>query len=131
MFQLVWLSSIAATALAIVFDMHRLRASRVGLRPLGWVVASVWVGPIAGVAYMLRRRSARAALIDATWQLVGDAAHPIAIRRERLIAFRRSGMLGTPVFRACLAVLDAESLNAIPGQEVRPPANDGDTGRYT
>ncbi|WP_334054371.1 hypothetical protein [Burkholderia cepacia] len=131
MFQLVWLSSIVTTAFAIVFDMHRLRANRVGLRPLGWIVVSVCVGPIAGITYMLRRRSAQAALVDATWQLIGDAAHPIAIRRERLIALRRSGMLGTPVFRACLAMLDAESLNAIPGQDARLPVNDGDAGRYT
>lgn len=131
MFQLVWLSSVAATAFGIVFDMHRLRASRVGLRPVGWVVASVCVGPIAAVAYMLRRRSARAALVDATWQLVGDKTHPVAARRERLIALEHSGLLGTPIFRACLAVLDAESIKAATMKDARLPANDGDTSRYT
>ncbi|AGH85378.1 hypothetical protein F504_2867 [Ralstonia pseudosolanacearum FQY_4] len=30
------------------------------------------------------------------------------MRRERLIALERSGVLGMPIFRACLAVLDAE-----------------------
>ncbi|MDF3081475.1 hypothetical protein [Burkholderia sola] len=129
MLQLVWLSSIAATALAIVFDMRRLRSARVGLGPTGWVVASVCAGPIAGAVYLLRRRSARAALVNAAWQLVGDATHPITVRRERLIALERGGVLGKPIFRTCLADLDAESINAVPVQEVQPQANDGDAGR--
>ncbi|ESS48904.1 hypothetical protein L665_04098 [Ralstonia solanacearum SD54] len=57
---------------------------------------------------MLQRRVARQALIDAAWALVGDANQPAHVRRERLIALERSGVLGAPIFRACLAVLDAE-----------------------
>ncbi|MBN3777330.1 hypothetical protein G3O06_07125 [Burkholderia sp. Ac-20345] len=114
MFQLVWLSGIAVTALGITFDMHRLRTNRVGLRPTGWVVASVCAGPIAGIAYVIRRRTALATLVDAVWQLVGDATHPDTARRERLIALERSGLLGAPVFRACLARLAAEATDAAP-----------------
>ncbi|MGA3845157.1 hypothetical protein ACI2S9_16625 [Ralstonia nicotianae] len=108
MFQLVWLSSAAATALGIVLDMRRLRANRVGLPASAWVFASACIGPVAGAAYLLQRRSARQALIEAAWALVGDAHQPAHVRRERLIALERSGVLGTPIFQACLAVLDAE-----------------------
>lgn len=108
MFQLVWFISAAMTALGIALDMHLLRANRVGLRPIGWVVASACVGPIAGVVYLIRRRAARSALNEAVWQFVGDASHRADVRRERLIALKRSGLLGSPVFRACLAKLDAE-----------------------
>ncbi|MDN7629697.1 hypothetical protein [Burkholderia cenocepacia] len=123
MFQLVWLSGIAVTAFGIAFDMHRLRTNRVGLRPIGWVVASVCVGPIAGIAYVIRRRTALAALVDAVWQLVGDATHPLAARRKRLIALERSGMLGAPIFRACLATLDAEAADVAPMHDAGPSAN--------
>ncbi|MCF1444897.1 hypothetical protein ACI2VK_25230 [Ralstonia nicotianae] len=109
MFQLVWLSGVAATALAIVFDMRRLRTNHVGLPVAGWVFASACIGPVAGAAYLLQRRIARRALIAAAWALAGDANQPTHVRRERLIALERSGMLGMPIFRACLAVLDAEA----------------------
>lgn len=108
MFQIVWLSSATVTALGIVLDMRRLRANHVGLPAAGWVFASACVGPVAGAAYLLQRRAARQALIDAAWALVGDANQPAHVRRERLIALERSGVLGIPIFRACLAVLDAE-----------------------
>lgn len=108
MFQLVWLSSAAATALGIVLDMRRLRANRVGLPASAWVFASACIGPVAGAAYLLQRRVARQALIDAAWALVGDDHQPAHVRRERLIALERSGVLGAPIFQACLAVLDAE-----------------------
>lgn len=108
MFQIVWLSGVAVTALGIVLDMRRLRANYVGLPVAGWVFASACIGPIAGAAYLLQRRAARQALIDAAWALVGDAHQPAHVRRERLIALERSGVLGAPIFRACLAVLDAE-----------------------
>lgn len=109
MFQLVWLSGAAATALGIALDMHRLRVNRVGLRPLEWVVASACLGPIAGAVYLIRRQAARSALIEAVWQFVGDTSHPVDLRRERLIALRRSGLLGTPIFKACLAELDTQT----------------------
>ncbi|WP_296224943.1 hypothetical protein [Ralstonia sp. UBA689] len=108
MFQLVWLSGAAATALAIVLDMRWLRANHVGLPAAGWVFASACIGPVAGAAYLLQRRAARRALIEAAWALVGGANQPAHVRRERLIALERSGVLGMPIFRACLAVLDAE-----------------------
>ncbi|WP_459204766.1 hypothetical protein ACQVRY_10145 [Ralstonia pseudosolanacearum] len=108
MFQLVWLSCAAATALGIVLDMRRLRVNRVGLPASAWVFASACIGPVAGAAYLLQRRAARQALIDAAWALVGDAHQPAHVRRERLFALERSGVLGAPIFQACLAVLDAE-----------------------
>ncbi|UQY83017.1 hypothetical protein [Ralstonia pseudosolanacearum] len=108
MFQIVWLSSAVATALSIVFDMRRLGANRVGLPPAGWVFASACIGPVAGAAYLLQRRATKRALIDAAWELVGDAHQSAHVRLERLLALERSGVLGTPIFRACQAVLNAE-----------------------
>ncbi|BEU47473.1 hypothetical protein MAFF211519_27980 [Ralstonia pseudosolanacearum] len=125
MFQLIWLSGVAATALGIVFDMRRLRANHVGLPAAGWVFASACIGPVAGAAYLLQRRTARRALIDAAWELVGDANQPAHVRRERLIALERSGMLGAPIFRACLAVLDAEAA------EPQHVMTEGDADRST
>ncbi|MGA4231777.1 hypothetical protein ACI2UN_08675 [Ralstonia nicotianae] len=113
MFQLVWLSSVVATALGIVLDMRRLRANRVGFSAAVWVFASACIGPVAGAAYLLQRRAVRRALINAAWELVGDANQPAHVRRERLIALERSGMLGAPIFRACLAVLDAEATDSL------------------
>ncbi|WP_439889647.1 hypothetical protein ACS7SF_10005 [Ralstonia sp. 25C] len=113
MFQIVWLSGVAVTALGIVFDMRRLRANRVGLPAAGWVFASACIGPVAGAVYLLQRRSVRRALIEAAWALVGDAHQPAHVRRERLIALERSGVLGTPIFRACLAELDAEATDPL------------------
>ncbi|OHU98945.1 hypothetical protein BLA34_18345 [Ralstonia solanacearum] len=108
MLQIIWLSGAAVTALGIVLDMRCLRANRVGLPASGWAVASACIGPVAGAAYLLQRRAARQALIGAAWALVGDANQPAHVRRERLIALERSGVLGAPIFRACLAALDAE-----------------------
>ncbi|MGA4222301.1 hypothetical protein ACI2TZ_10290 [Ralstonia nicotianae] len=113
MFQLIWLSGVVATALGIVLDMRRLRANRVGLPAAGWVFASACIGPVAGAAYLLQRRAVRRALINAAWELVGDANQPAHVRRERLIALERSGVLGVPIFRACLAVLDAEATDPL------------------
>ncbi|AXV94637.1 hypothetical protein CJO80_03010 [Ralstonia solanacearum] len=113
MFQLIWLSGVVATALGIVLDMRRLCANRVGLPAAVWVFASACIGPIAGAAYLLQRRAVRRALIHAAWELVGDANQPAHVRRERLIALERSGVLGTPIFRACLAVLDAEAADSL------------------
>lgn len=113
MFQIVWISSAAVTALGIVLDMHRLRANRVGLPTAAWVFVSACVGPVAGAAYLLQRRAARQALIDAAWELVGDTNQPAHMRRERLIALERSGVLGRPIFRACLAALEAETTDSL------------------
>ncbi|WP_247539134.1 hypothetical protein [Ralstonia pseudosolanacearum] len=114
MFQLIWLSGVAVTALGIVLDMRRLRAHRVGFPAAGWVFASACIGPVAGAAYLLQRRVVWRALINAAWELVGDVNQPAQVRRERLIALERSGVLGVPIFRACLAVLDAEATDSLP-----------------
>ncbi|MFV8598092.1 hypothetical protein [Ralstonia pseudosolanacearum] len=113
MLQLIWLSGVVATALGIVLDMRRLRANRVGLPAAGWVFTTACIGPVAGAAYLLQRRAVRRALIHAAWELVGDANQPPHVRRERLIALERSGVLGAPIFRACLAVLNAEATDSL------------------
>ena len=110
MFQLVWLSSAAVTAFAIVIDMRRLRANRVGLPAAGWAFASACVGPAAGVLYLIQRRKTRRYLIDAAWALAGNASQPVYVRRARLNALARSGVLGEPILQACLAALEQESV---------------------
>ncbi|WP_439890848.1 hypothetical protein ACS7SF_17050 [Ralstonia sp. 25C] len=113
--QLIWVSSMVATAFGIALDMRRLRVHCVGLPASGWAFVSACIGPVAGAAYLLQRRGARRALISAAWELVGDAKQPVHVRRERLIALKHSGVLGVPIFRACLAVLDAETTGSLDG----------------
>lgn len=108
MFQLIWLGCAAATALAIAFDMYRLQARRIGLTLTSWVVASACAGPIAAAIYLGKRGAAKRALVDAAWTFVGDASVPTDVRRERLIALKRAGLLGSSIYRACSEVLDAE-----------------------
>lgn len=119
MFQLIWLGCATATALAIAFDMHRLQARRIGLTPASWVVASACAGPIAGAIYLGRRGAAKRALVDAAWTFVGDASVPGHVRRERLIALRRAGLLGSSIYRACVEVLDEEMTRTSPSSENR------------
>ncbi|WP_250478843.1 MULTISPECIES: hypothetical protein [unclassified Caballeronia] len=122
----IWLLVIVATALGIVADMCRLRASRVGLGPIGWLLASIVFGPFAGIAYGIRRRAVRTALVDAAWQLIGDATHPLSLRYERLCVLERSGALGRSVFHACLDVLEAERTDVTPGPDAEPSASGSD-----
>lgn len=110
MFQLIWLSGSAATALGIAIDMHRLRINRLGISRAGWVIASVVGGPVAGVFYLFRRPSARRTLIEHVWQLAGGASAPPEIRLRRLQVLRDSGLIGPAIFRACLQELRTETL---------------------
>jgi hypothetical protein len=68
------------------------------------------LGPFAIAAYLVCRRAIWRTLIDSVWQIVGDCTHPVSMRRKRLIALRRNGLIGVPVFRACLKALNARSL---------------------
>ncbi|MCK4118449.1 hypothetical protein ACI2UK_13455 [Ralstonia nicotianae] len=108
MLQIAWLSSAAAVALSIVLDMSRLRTNRVGLPAVCWIVVCACVGPLAGAAYLLRRRVVQRELMEAASELIGDASHPAQMRRERLIALERAGVLGAAICRACLAALEEE-----------------------
>jgi hypothetical protein len=103
----VWLLMAAMTAVGVVVDMQWLMVNRIGLPRAGWVVVSIFAGPLAGVIYCLLRRRAKRSLVNAVWQLVGDASQPLDIRRDRLLALRHSGLVGGPVFRTCLDTLNA------------------------
>ncbi|WP_233829201.1 hypothetical protein [Paraburkholderia sp. ZP32-5] len=108
MVWMIWPLGAAVTALSIVFDMRRLMINRVGLSSMGWVVACVCAGPLAGGAYLILRRGARRQLVEAVWRIAGDQFQPVDLRRARLIALLRSGLVGAPVFHACMKQLDAE-----------------------
>ncbi|WP_367188833.1 hypothetical protein [Burkholderia sp. Ed8] len=132
MFQLIWLGSAATTAAAIAFDMYRLRTNRVGMSLGGWIVAAACTGPVAGAIYLSRRAAAKRALIEAAWTFIGNETCPIHVRRERLIVLERAGLLGPSIYRACSAVLDAQtSITGRPvnGEACAPNASDTNPDR--
>ncbi|WP_144157942.1 hypothetical protein [Paraburkholderia sp. BCC1885] len=87
--------------------MRRLVVHRVGLSPAGWLFVCIGTGPFAIAAYLVCRRAVWRTLIDSVWRVVGDGSYPVHVRRRRLIALRRNGLIGKPVFRACLKALKA------------------------
>jgi hypothetical protein len=108
MWKGVWSLMAAATAVGVVLDMNRLLVNRIGLPRAGWVLASACAGPLAGTIYCVLRRRVKRSLVKAVWQLVGDVSQPRDVRRERLFALRRSGLVGTSIFRTCIETLDME-----------------------
>ncbi|CAE6768330.1 hypothetical protein R69619_03722 [Paraburkholderia nemoris] len=103
---MVWLLTVVGIAVALICDMRRLVAHRVGLSPAGWLFVCVCIGPFTIAAYLICRRVVWRRLVDSVWQVVGDCADPIHLRRRRLVALRRNGLIGAPVFQACLKVLN-------------------------
>ncbi|MEJ0003537.1 MAG: hypothetical protein WDN30_08205 [Pararobbsia sp.] len=108
MWKVLWPIATAGIALGVVLDMRRLRINRAGLSRTGWVLACACAGPLAGAAYCVIRKRTRRRLIDSVWQLVGDATQSTHVRRERLVALQRSGLVSDAVFKACLVTLDTE-----------------------
>ncbi|AMV41747.1 hypothetical protein ATN79_03490 [Paraburkholderia caribensis] len=104
---MIWILIAVGTAMAVVSDMRRLLVHRVGLSTVGWLFVCVGAGPFAIAAYLLCRRVVWQMLVDSVWQFIGDGSHPKHVRRRRLIALRRNGLIGVPVFHACLKMLNA------------------------
>lgn len=104
-FFMWWSLSAVLSALVIIIDMRRLGASRVGLGASSWVAASVALGPLAVLAYLFKRPAARRQLVEAVWRLIGDDSHPVSMRRARLDALRRSGIVGPTIYKTCLREL--------------------------
>jgi hypothetical protein len=103
---IVWLLIGVVIATAVILDMRRLFVHRVGLPPVGWLFVCVGTGPFAIAAYLICRRLVWRMLVHSVWEIVGDSSHPVHVRRRRLIALRRNGLIGVPVFLACLKVLN-------------------------
>lgn len=101
MFIAAWLISALVSWCAISLDMRRLVINRIGLTRAGWLIACAATGPLAGLMYLLLRERGRQALILAACTMLGDTA-PIDVRRIRLDALLASGLVGEPVYRACL-----------------------------
>lgn len=112
MFVSLWFAVAAATASGIALDMRRLRVNRVGMSRTGWAVACVVAGPLAGGAYLYRRRIAWRALLDAVWQAAGDRSQPVHVRRQRLLTLHHTGVIGRRVFLACWDELLADERTA-------------------
>jgi hypothetical protein len=93
------------SALGIASDMRRLKVNRVGLSPPGWVVACIFGNLIAVLLYLVVRRRVWKKLLDAAWHFVGDEAAPYDARRTRLDALRDNGVVGEPIYRACVRTL--------------------------
>ncbi|MGQ3003538.1 MAG: hypothetical protein ACT6UH_09070 [Hydrogenophaga sp.] len=115
-FFMWWSLSAVLSALVIVIDMRRLGASRVGLGTSSWVAASVALGPLAVLAYLFKRPAARRQLVEAVWRLIGGDSHPVSMRRARLDALHRSGIVGSSIYKACLNQLKhGSNINSNPG----------------
>lgn len=108
MVKVMWLLTAVGVALGIVCDMRRLKVNRVGTSRLVWVIASACTGPFAGATYLVLRRAIWRTLIEAVWRAVGDASQPRHVRRVRLLELRRCGLVGEPVYRACLRTLASD-----------------------
>lgn len=106
MMTMIWLLVATGIAAALISDMRRLFVHRVGLSPVGWLFVCIGAGPLAIPAYLVCRRVVWRMLVDSVWQIVGDCSHPINLRRKRLIALRYSGLIGVPLFRACMKALN-------------------------
>ena len=104
--MMIWLVTATGIAGAVIVDMRRLCVHRVGLRPVGWLLVSLSTGPLAIVAYLVCRRAVWRRLVNSVWQIAGDGSHPTYVRRRRLIALRQNGLIGVPVFHACMKSLD-------------------------
>ncbi|WP_233827759.1 hypothetical protein [Paraburkholderia sp. ZP32-5] len=107
--QLIWAACVVITACAIAFDMHQLGAQSVALTRVEWIAISVCAGPLAGMMYMSRRGAARRELIQSAWVIVGNSTFSTQIRRERLSALKRTGVLGPAIYRTCSTALDAKT----------------------
>jgi hypothetical protein len=105
--MMAWLSGAVPAALGIALDMHRLKVNQVGLSPSGWTVVCVSASAFTVVPYLILRRRVWRKLIDAAWNFVGDNSHAIDVRRERLHALKRTGLICDSAFRACMRTLDA------------------------
>ncbi len=104
---MIWLVAAVPAALGIALDMRRLKVNRVGLSSRGWAVACVGTSAFALVPYAILRRRVWRKLIEAAWRFAGDSSHATDVRRERLHALWRNGLIGDAVFRVCTRALDA------------------------
>lgn len=104
---MIWLLIAMGIAAAVITDMRRLCVHRAGLPPVGWLLVCVCTGPFAIAAYLVCRRAVWRRLVDSVWQIAGDASHPTHVRRRRLITLRQSGLIGAPVFLACMKALSS------------------------
>jgi hypothetical protein len=92
--------------------MRRLAVNRVGLSAAGWTGVCLIAGVVAAVPFLMLRRRVFRALLNGAWALAGDEKYESAVRRDRLIALQRCGLVGEPVFRACLKALEIEERRA-------------------
>ncbi|WP_321926892.1 hypothetical protein [Paraburkholderia guartelaensis] len=104
--MLIWLGLALTTALAIAFDMRRLRVNYVWLSMTGWSLLCACAGAAAAIPYLALRWRVRRNLIAAAWALIGDESHTPELRQQRLIALKQSGLVGDVVFRICLRRLN-------------------------
>ncbi len=104
-----WALVASAIALTIALDLRRLHLSRVGLPTLGWVIASLILGPMIIPVYRIQRRRAYGEMLDVVWQFVGDSTYPVERRRERLVALHAQGLVSTALLATCLESIELES----------------------
>ena len=108
---MLWMLTASIAAIGIAIDMRRLKIHRAGLSPPEWAIACIFLNVLAVLPYLIERRRIWKKLIDAAWQFVGDDAYSPDARRARLDALRDCGVIGEPVYRACLKNPQAKSCN--------------------
>lgn len=101
----LWFTAALFSALAIVIDMRRLGATRVGFLPVTWIGMSMLIGPLVLVVYLFKRRAVRQALIEGVWRLVGDSSHPLSVRYARLDALHKLEIVGPSIYSSCRRAL--------------------------
>ena len=101
-----WVVAAFITALAIAWDMRRLAVNRVGLPLVGWGVMALAFGVLAIPAYLRQRVIAKQRLISAAWAMAGGSNVEWGVRMRRLEGLHRVGLVGKPIYRACLKQLE-------------------------
>lgn len=102
----LWIVMALASVLAIACDMRRLAANQVGLPLWVWIAAVLAIGVFALPIYLRLRVGACRRLMAAAWTMAGDERTDPSLRRRRLEALRQVGLIGKPIYRACLKQLE-------------------------
>ena len=108
----IWILGALLSALAIVIDMRRLGASKVGLTAPWWCVVCALTGPLALLGYLVARKKVRRQMVDSVWRFVGGATHPLATRKARLRAMKQAGLIGPAIYKSCLrSITEGQAIN--------------------
>lgn len=110
----VWIMAALIVARGITWDMHALRVHRMGVERWGWWLACGLAGPLAGLVYLGLRPGVRRRLLASVWACVGNATVPASLRKVRLFALYKTGMVGEAMLDECLRQIEAQQRSDSP-----------------